>query len=58
MKPVWSHWTIALCDAWRRRIVATDAIALPGPNDPSRLQFEREYDALIAEMARQLPAAR
>lgn len=53
-----SRWTAALYAALRERIGATNAGALPGPEDPRRLNFEREFDALIAEMARQLPAAR
>lgn len=58
MKAILSHWASALAAALRARMGTTNAAPLPGLADPRRLKFDREFDALIEEMGRQLPAAR
>jgi len=57
MSATFSRWIGALYAAVRERIGTPSADALPALDDPRRKSFDREFDALIAEMAQPLPAA-
>jgi hypothetical protein len=57
MSATFSRWMGALYAALRARVGTPNADSLPALDDPRRKSFDREFDALIAEMAQQLPAA-